>query len=106
MCIGAPLQVLRSEGDRAWCAEDGQGEWLDMRLVGTQAAGTWVLAFHGAARQVMDEQEAADARAARRALAAVMRGEGCVDDFFADLVARSPELPPHLRPSAPPKETP
>jgi hydrogenase expression/formation protein HypC len=106
MCIGAPLQVVCTEGSQAWCEADGQGEWLDMLLVGAQPAGTWVLAFQGAARQVMGEQEASDARAARQALAAVMRGEGGVDDFFADLAGRTPELPQHLRASARPEEKP
>jgi hypothetical protein len=34
-------------------------------------------------------------------LQAVMNGHGNVDDFFADLVARTPQLPAHLRPEAP-----
>jgi hypothetical protein len=68
-----------------------------MRLVGDQPAGTWVLAFHGAARQVLTELEAAQARAGRRALAAVLAGNGDVDDCFADLLGREPELPTHLK---------
>jgi hydrogenase expression/formation protein HypC len=105
MCIGEPMQVVRSEGTRAWCAADDQREWLDMMLVGTQPPGTWVLGFHGAARQVMSPTEAAQARAGRQALAAVLRGESAVDEFFADLVGRGPELPAHLRPAAPAQET-
>jgi len=97
MCIGAPLQVLVTEPTQAWCEADGQGEWLDMALVGPQPPGTWVLAFQGAARQVMSEAEALQARAGRQALAAVQRGEADVDAYFADLVGRSPELPEHLR---------
>jgi hydrogenase expression/formation protein HypC len=97
MCIGMPLQVTEPEGSFAWCAADGQRECLDMRLVGDQPAGTWVLAFHGAARQVLTELEAAQARAGRRALAAVLAGSGDVDDCFADLVGREPELPTHLQ---------
>jgi len=37
-----------------------------MMLVGTQPAGTWVLGFHGAARQVLSDQEAAHALAGGR----------------------------------------
>jgi hydrogenase expression/formation protein HypC len=99
MCIGVPLQVLVAEPGQAWCEADGQGEWLDMALIGPQPPGTWVLAFQGAARQVMSETEARQAQAGRQALMAVLRGEADVDDYFADLVGRQPELPPHLRKS-------
>jgi hydrogenase expression/formation protein HypC len=97
MCIGIPLQVLVAEPGQAWCEADFQGEWLDMTLVGPQPPGTWVLAFHGAAHQVMSEAQAQQARAGRQALAAVQRGEADVDAYFADLVGRKPELPQHLR---------
>jgi hydrogenase expression/formation protein HypC len=97
MCIGMPLQVVEAEGSFAWCEADDDRERLDMMLVGEQPVGTWVLGFHGAARQVLSEVEAARAWDARRALAAVLSGDGCSDDFFADLVGREPELPAHLR---------
>jgi len=97
MCIGMPMQVVAVDGSFAWCEAEGQREHLDMRLVGEQPRGTWVLAFQGTARQVLGELEAQQARAGRRALAAVMSGNGHIDDFFADLVGRSPELPAHLR---------
>jgi hydrogenase expression/formation protein HypC len=100
MCIGLPLQVTAIDGQRAWCEADGHRECLDMTLVGPQAPGTWVLAFLGSARQVLGEDEAAQARAGRQALAAVLAGHGQVDDFFADLVGRTPQLPEHLRPAA------
>jgi hydrogenase expression/formation protein HypC len=97
MCIGVPLQVVERDGSFAWCEADDQRERLDMMLVGDQPPGTWVLGFHGAARQVLSDTEAAWARAGRQALAAVLSGDGQVDDFFADLVGREPELPAHLR---------
>jgi hydrogenase expression/formation protein HypC len=99
MCIGLPLQVVSTDGSHAWCEADGHRESLDMALVGPQPAGTWVLAFMGAARQVMDDAEALHARNARLALTAVLNGGAAgsgIDVFFADLVARSPTLPPHL----------
>lgn len=103
MCIGQPLQVREpaagSEGRHAWCEADGVRECLDMQLIGPQPPGTWVLAFQGAARQVMGEDEASQARDARLALAAALQGDGNIDAFFADLVDREPTLPPHLRPS-------
>jgi len=102
MCIGQPLQVVASDGSWAWCADpqhDAAPERLDMALVGPQPAGTWVLAFQGTARQVMSDDEAAQARAGRLALAAVLSGAGQIDDYFADLVGRTPQLPEHLRPA-------
>jgi hydrogenase expression/formation protein HypC len=104
MCIGMPMQVVEPDGSFAWCEADQQRERLDMMLVGDQPAGTWVLGFHGAARQVLSAKEAALARAGRQALAAVLGGDGRIDDFFADLVGREPELPAHLLPAASAKE--
>ena len=98
MCIGMPMQVVESGADWAWCEADGQRERLDMVLVGPQPVGTWVLAFQGGARQVLGDEEAAQACAGRKALAAVLAGNGNVDEFFADLVDRTPQLPAHLQP--------
>jgi hydrogenase expression/formation protein HypC len=106
MCLGTPMQVVATLEHHAWCEADGQRERLDMALVGPQPIGTWVLAFQGTARQVMGEDEAAQARAGRRALAAVLGGGSDVDAFFADLVGRTPELPEHLRPLTSGKITP
>lgn len=105
MCMGTPLQVQHGDALQAWCEADGRAQWVDMMLVGAQPPGTWVLEFLGAARQVLGAEEAAQARAGRQALAAVLAGDSNVDAFFADLVGRSPELPPHLRP-APMENTP
>jgi hydrogenase expression/formation protein HypC len=100
MCLGLPLRVVVVEEHHAWCEADGHRERLDMALVGAQPVGTWVLAFHGTARQVLGDEEATMARAGRSALAAVLAGDSDVDAFFADLVARTPELPDHLKPQA------
>ncbi|MGZ8259484.1 MAG: HypC/HybG/HupF family hydrogenase formation chaperone [Caldimonas sp.] len=97
MCIGEVFRVVADDGRFAWCEGDGARECLDMVLVGSQPPGTWVLGFHGAARQVLGEADAAAMRAGRQALAALQAGEGDVDAFFADLVGREPQLPAHLR---------
>jgi hydrogenase expression/formation protein HypC len=107
MCIGMPLQVVACEAHQAWCeawtGDTLQRECLDMSLVGAQPVGTWVLGFLGAARQVLSTTEAAQALAARQALAAVLHGpdraSADIDHWFADLVGRTPELPAHLRPA-------
>jgi len=103
MCIGLPMRVVESDGSFAWCEAEGQRERLDMMLVGDQPVGAWVLAFHGAARQLMSEREADQALAARKALGAVLSGRGDLDEFFADLVDREPVLPAHLQPARPAK---
>jgi hydrogenase assembly chaperone HypC/HupF len=103
MCIGVPLQVAQPEDDGqfALCTDGALRERLDMRLVGNLPAGTWVLAFHGAARRVLDADEAQQIRAALQALGEVLRGdESGVEALFADLVDREPQLPDHLRPAA------
>jgi hydrogenase assembly chaperone HypC/HupF len=108
MCIGMPLQVVASEEHLARCEAWSGGalhsERLDMALVGPQPVGTWVLAFQGAARQLLSASEAAQGLAAREALAAVLQrpqaAAADIDHFFADLVGRTPELPAHLRVAA------
>lgn len=105
MCIGIPLQVTRAEGEQAaWCDGRGGPQLVDMRLVGPQSPGTWILAFAGAAREVMTPEAAARTDAAIGALAAVLAGDAAgVDHAFADLVGREPQLPEHLRPAGVPE---
>jgi hydrogenase expression/formation protein HypC len=97
MCIGVPMRVTSGDAGRAWCEGRGERIELDMLLVGPQPVGTWVLAFQGAARRVMSEEEAAQTTAALDALAAALAGETDVDRFFPDLAEREPQLPEHLR---------
>lgn len=100
MCIGIPMQIVEisethcrcRRGDREDLIED-----VDTSLVGPQPIGTWLLVFLGAAREVLDPDRAYDMSQALRGLAAVAAGED-FESFFADLIEREPELPPHLRP--------
>lgn len=101
MCIGVPMRVL-PEGAAtllAWCEGRTGREELDMLLVGPQPANTWVLAFHGAARRLLDADEARDIDRALDALDAALANDAAADlsRFFPDLVGRSPQLPEHLR---------
>jgi hydrogenase expression/formation protein HypC len=101
MCIGVPLCVEATEpgGDFAWCGDGARREHLDLRLIGPQPAGTWLLAFNGAARRVLDVEEAAQIRAALQALQAALDGRAeDIDALFADLTEREPQLPAHLQP--------
>jgi hydrogenase expression/formation protein HypC len=108
MCIGVPMRIERGDGvaaEAVAAAAGGATEWhtLDMMLVGPQPPGTWVLAFHGAARRVLDPLEARQIQDALAALAIAL-GDGTasaqpgIDALFADLVDRTPQLPEHLRP--------
>jgi hydrogenase expression/formation protein HypC len=108
MCIGIPMQVESGDGIAAVAVSasaDGTLErhTLDMLIVGQQPPGTWVLAFHGAARRVLDRYEARRIADALAALALALDADPSVpvdgiDALFADLADRTPQLPEHLRP--------
>ncbi|MFZ3043131.1 MAG: HypC/HybG/HupF family hydrogenase formation chaperone [Thiobacillus sp.] len=97
MCIGIPVQVVECHGYVARCQGRGGVRQLDLALVGEQPPGTWLLAFIDAAREVIDDETAARINAALDGLEAVMAGETDISRHFADLIDRTPELPPHLR---------
>jgi hydrogenase assembly chaperone HypC/HupF len=108
MCIGVPMKIARSDGlvaEAESAGADGAVERasLDMLLVGPQPPGTWVLAFCGAARRVLDEDEARQILDALAALGIALDAGGglppeqAIDALFADLVDREPQLPEHLR---------
>ena len=98
MCIGVPMQVVESRDLIAICRNDEEQrqEKVDMSLVGAQPEGTWVLVFMGAAREVIAPETLDQVLQARKAMAAALSGEP-VDQFFADLVNREPELPDFLK---------
>ena len=81
----------------AWWEEGGERQRVDMQLVGPQPAGSWVLVFLGAAREVLDEERALRVRDALSAMQAVLAGAP-IDHLFADLIEREPRLPDHLQP--------
>ena len=73
----------------AWCEGRGQRQRIDMLIVGDQGAGTWVLAFNGAARRVIDAEEAAQTSAALDALEAAFAGAQNFDAFFVDIIEQA-----------------
>lgn len=97
MCLGIPVQVLEC-GDHFAQGVDRHGQpcRIDIGLVGRQPAGTWLLTFLDAAREVIDAERAAAINAALDALAAAHAGETDFSAFFADL-DREPQLPEFLR---------
>jgi hydrogenase assembly chaperone HypC/HupF len=109
MCIGVPMKIASVDGMVAVAETTGadgavERHSLDLLIVGPQPPGTWVLAFCGAARRVLDEVEAQQILDALAALGiALNAGDGppseqALDALFADLVDRAPQLPEHLRP--------
>ena len=96
MCLGTPMQIKECHEYTAVCTHQGNTSTVDITLVGTQPAGTWLLVFLGGARQVLSEQEARDISKALEAINAVMSGSSDIDHLFADLVDREPQLPEHL----------
>jgi hydrogenase expression/formation protein HypC len=99
MCLGIPMRILEAQGIVGLAQDGDRAETIDLSLTGAVAPGTWVLTFLGAAREVLDEAEALKIRAAIDGLRSLMAG-GDLGDAFADLEARAPELPPHLRAAA------
>lgn len=97
MCIGIPMQVVGVDGDVAVCEGRGRRERIDVALTGALLPGAWILAHQGRAIRTMTPDEAAQTGAALDALEAALAGETGFDAYFADLVGREPQLPPHLR---------
>ena len=91
------MQILDAGTGWALCDNGGAHERIDMRLVGDQSAGTWVLVFLGAAREVVGEAEALKIRDAVEALSQISSGAGDIDHLFADLIDREPQLPDFLK---------
>lgn len=96
MCVGRPMQIARIDGIAAEASDGHTAALIDLSLTPDARPGDWVLTFLGAAREVLDPDEAGRIRAALTGLEAVMAG-GKPGDAFADLDARSPALPPHLQ---------
>jgi hydrogenase expression/formation protein HypC len=104
MCLGIPMQIIAAGEFQARCRGRTGEAWIDMRLVGAQPQGTWVLTFLDAAREVLDPERAAAIDAALDALERLQHGAplspGELDACFADLTQREPRLPDFLRKDA------
>ena len=96
MCVGTPMQIVKVYGIAAEATDGQRDELIDLSLTGPLPIGTWVLTHLGCARAAISAKEAQLIGAALDGLRAVMAGGG-LGDAFADLDARSPELPPHLQ---------
>lgn len=97
MCIGIPMQVLESSECNALCQGPDGIRVVDTRLVGEQPAGTWLLVFLHAAREVIDADRAGQIQNALQALEQAMAGATDLDQWFPDLANREPRLPDFLQ---------
>lgn len=96
MCVGVPMRIISVNGIAAEAEGDEGRSVIDLSLTGPLEPGDWVLTHLGAAREVISAEEARVINAALDGLRAVMEGRD-IGGAFADLDARTPELPPHLQ---------
>ena len=101
MCIGLPMRVVEPRAHAALCEGRGERREIDMALVGEQPAGTWVLVFLDAAREVISAEQAALIGDALHAVGLAMHGNANVDSLFPDLANREPQLPDFLKDQLP-----
>lgn len=96
MCVGVPMLLTAIDGIAGQALDGDRAETVDLSLLPEARPGDWVLNFLGTAHTILPEDEALQIRAALQGLAALMQG-GDLGSAFADLEARTPELPPHLQ---------
>jgi hydrogenase expression/formation protein HypC len=97
MCIGLPMRVLESDGFTALVEGCGVQRRVSLLLVGEQPPGTALLVHQETALRVLPESEVPLIERALQAAEAAERGEPW-EHLLADLIDRTPELPPHLKP--------
>lgn len=99
MCVARPMRVMSVKPGFARCADHrGSEADVDVSLLGEVQPGQWLLAFHGVAREILDEGRALGIARAVDAIEAAMRGETPdIAAAFPDLVDREPQLPDFLR---------
>jgi hydrogenase assembly chaperone HypC/HupF len=96
MCLGIPMQILEidaaSGGTFAWAEGEGldgsrRHERLNILWIDGVAAGDWVYAVLGQARERLTVERAEEVRRALRGLAAALAGDQhAADAGFADLL--------------------
>jgi hydrogenase expression/formation protein HypC len=96
MCLGVPMTVAEDSPFSALCRRGAEARQVSMLLVGAQPPGTRVLVHIDTAVRVLDADEAEAIERALAGLSAALAGRDAAP-FFADLIGREPELPPHLR---------
>ena len=95
MCLGIPMRVLEAGEWFASCAADGVQRQVNLALVGPQHAGTWLLVQQDTAREVLTEDDAHKISQALQGVAAALRGETELSQYFGDLGSTPPRAPEH-----------
>ena len=98
------MRVTAAEELFAWCDGRNGSKRINTMLVGQLNPGDWVLTFLDSAREAIDAERAAMINSALDALDRVASGQTNLDDCFADLIGREPQLPDFLRPELVRKE--
>jgi hydrogenase expression/formation protein HypC len=98
MCIGIPMEIIEVDGLVANCRNDEEGRYekVDLSLIGEQEVGSWIIVFMGSGREYIEPENLEQVLQSRKAMKAALEGEN-VDEFFADLVNREPQLPDFLK---------
>ena len=92
------MQVLEIEDMYAWCDGRNGRKRINTMLIGEVSPGDWLLTFLDSAREAIDAERAALINSALDALERVAAGQDDIEDCFADLIGREPQLPDFLRP--------
>jgi len=98
MCLGIPMRVVTSDSGGAIVRrQSGEERLVSLMLVGPQPPGTPLLIHIDTALRVLSEDEVPLIENALAAIEAAGAGAP-FEHLVQDLVDRTPELPPHLRP--------
>jgi hydrogenase expression/formation protein HypC len=95
MCLGLPMRVISGDDVTALVTRGEEQRRVSTLITGAVPVGAHVLVHLDSAVRVLDAEEAALIDQAISGLEAAARGES-PDSFFADLINREPQLPPHL----------
>lgn len=83
MCVGIPVQVIEAGEFFCRCRGRNGEEQVNMMLIGSQPAGTWLLNFLGSAREVITAEDAENINKALDGLAEIMGGAESIDvDYY------------------------
>ncbi len=99
MCVGVPMRILAVSPGTALAEVDGETRTVSTLLLGHDPEiGQHVLVHMNSAIRLIDAEEARIVRDALAAVLAAERGQP-FEHLVADLIAREPELPDHLKPA-------
>lgn len=75
MCIGIPMQVIKTEPGHAQCVGRGEARRVRTALVGDVVPGEWLLVFIDSAQERLDALRVGEINATLDLLQAAMNGD-------------------------------